>query len=107
MLAHARHEFWLNSTDRQGVTVSDHYLQLGREADLEGPDFPDVVGYLWDYFMELHAARPVGAMGAGPLTFEGIKAWSDLTHRELSPWEVKALKDIDAIWLETQADNRR
>lgn len=105
-MAYARHEFWLNSTDENGVTVSDHYLQLGKEAELEGPEFPDVIEYLWEFFLELHAARPMGGMGAGPLTFEGIKAWCELTHRCLQTWEVRAIKEIDAEWLQAQTKRR-
>jgi len=31
------------------------------------------------------------------LSFNEIEAWARLTRRELEPWEVKLLKDLDRV----------
>ena len=37
--------------------------------------------------------------GPGSLSYTEIMAWSTLTGTEIEPWEVNALKMIDAVYL--------
>jgi len=46
-------------------------------------------------------------MGPGPLTYEGIKAWMDVTGQRLASWEVAAVKRLDAAWSRVQAEAQR
>jgi hypothetical protein len=75
---------------------------------LEPPvPFPDLLTHIWSAFTELDNARPPGGMGPGPLTYEGIKAWMDVTGQQLAAWEVAAVKRLDNLWLRVQAEARR
>lgn len=71
-----------------------------RPKELDGPDCPDTLTHLWQWFLELHSARSYGQHGPNPLTYPDIAAWSALTAANPTPWEVTALKRIDATWLE-------
>lgn len=64
---------------------------------LDGPDFPEAVGYLWDWHSELARTRTVGMNGVDPLTYPTIDAWARLTDRSPLPDEVEALLDLDAV----------
>ncbi len=71
-----------------------------RPAQLDGPDCPDAVAHLWLWFLELHGARSYHQHGPNPLTYQDIAAWAALTAAQPTPWEVAALKALDAKWLE-------
>lgn len=87
---------------KDGLTEG-HHLQLLADKGhkvaieaLEGPEFPDALGYLWDWFLELDYARSTTAMeGAGPVTYEQVDAWCRLTDRHPEPFEVRALFVLD------------
>ena len=49
-------------------------------------------------FYELSGSRPVG-MALGPIAFSEILAYNQLTATGLVPWEVEAIKALDAAWL--------
>lgn len=66
------------------------------EADLCGPPMPGAAAYLWEWFLELHDARPAGGMG-GPasITYGDILAWCRLRGIRLAPWETAVLTALD------------
>ncbi|NKC30203.1 phage tail assembly chaperone [Falsiroseomonas selenitidurans] len=74
------------------------------EADLQGPPLPAAGAYLWDWFLELHDARPAGGMG-GPasLTYADIQAWCGLRGVRLAPWETAALTALDRAFRRAMA----
>jgi hypothetical protein len=77
--------------------------QMGVPVEEVAPrshDCPSEALHLWLYFTELHNARASGGFGPSPITFESIRAWCDLTGIYLLPWEVKAVKEIDRVFLE-------
>jgi hypothetical protein len=41
----------------------------------------------------------MGGLGAGAITYPDIDAWARLTRRAPAPWEITAIKDLDAAWL--------
>lgn len=61
---------------------------LGRPPKelLDQPPFPEDIGYLWKWFLELQ--------GSAELTYTEIKNWSELTGREILAWEVDVLKAL-------------
>lgn len=69
--------------------------------------FPDLLAHIWSAFMELHSARPSGAMGPSVLTYEGIKAWMECTGQWLAPWEVAAVKRLDRVWAKIQGEQQQ
>lgn len=98
----AREEFRLSKTDKTGTTRRAHLEAAGITEPNEKP-FPDALAYIWEWFCELGSGRNCG-MGANPLTWEAISAWCDLTGTRPAPWEVRAIKALDAAFLATTGD---
>jgi hypothetical protein len=67
--------------------------------ELEGPQLPEVLAYLWGGFVELSAARSSTDAGPNPVGWLEIEAWARLTRRSLSAWEVDVLRSLDVVWL--------
>jgi len=70
-----------------------------RPPELVLPQFPDSARYVWSTFNEMSAGRTYGMNGPNPLSWEGIKAWSDLHGIPLSPWELETIKALDMMWV--------
>lgn len=110
LLDHARHQFGLSRRLPDGTSRRDHYdaveRQTGRRPPaLDGPALPSAVEHLWDWFVELNAARGSTGFGPAPLGYAEIRAWAALTDRQPSPWEVETLKTLDEAWLASLADS--
>ena len=84
------------------ATLGDHaaYLKAqGIDPVEDEPELPPMeVAHLWGWFCELHAGRQAG-FGPGPITWEAMSAWAALTRRTPAPWEVDAIRQLDAAWL--------
>lgn len=55
-------------------------------------------------FLSLHAGRGAGANGPNPLSYSEIKAWCDLCHEDMTPWELDVVKRLDAAWMSAQME---
>lgn len=65
---------------------------------MDGPEFPDVLSYLYVWVMELCGRSGVGLSGVAPLTYATLNAWQQqMKVRELRPSEVKALFRLDVV----------
>lgn len=58
---------------------------------------------VWSAFIALCGTRQTG-MAANPITFQEIKAWCELHNTKLRPWEVTALRRLDAIYIKVNTD---
>jgi hypothetical protein len=111
----AAHVAVLRKPDEKGFAQRAHLLGLvkrGRATAaqiemLEGPPFPDVLDYLWEWHVELVRTRNVGMNGAEPLTYQAIDAWARLTDRQPLPHEVEALLQLDAVTRHPEAMEAR
>jgi len=106
-LEYAEHEFKLSKTDKDGVSARDHLEQIERQTgkrpkELDGPQFPTVISYIWSAFCSLSGTRSAGFSGPNPLSYTEIKAWMELTQTYLNPEEVKAVVKLDNMYLRTQ-----
>jgi hypothetical protein len=86
--------------------LRDHLLQVrkvtGRSPKgLIGPPFPDRYAPIWETFLSLHSGRSYSMGGPNPLSWSDIKAWDDLMRAGLKEWEVRAIKALDMIWLQS------
>jgi len=63
------------------------------------PPFPVGEAELFRIFQELNAARGHNGFSYNPLSYAELDAYSRLTGRSLSPWEVRMLKRLDMIYL--------
>lgn len=50
---------------------------------------PEALLYLWDWFAEVYDGET--------LTFQEIKAWADLTNRQLTPQEAKTIRNLSRL----------
>lgn len=69
---------------------------------LERPEFPEGVAYIWLWFCDLNSGRSFGEFGAHPLTYMDIKAWAELMSEAPAPFEIGVIKKLDKLFLETQ-----
>ncbi len=67
--------------------------------ELEGPEFPDALEYLYVWLYELHGRSGAGMHGLAPMSYTTIAAWSSLTGNVPDALEVRALLALDAILL--------
>ena len=65
------------------------------EAELAGPPMPAAGEHLWEWFLELNAARGAGGMAMAAITYPDIAAWSALRGIRPAPWEVEILTALD------------
>jgi len=56
---------------------------------------------LWDAFCALSQARSYGAVGANPIAFAEIAAWSALMRWPLEPHHVETIRALDVAWLKS------
>lgn len=68
---------------------------------------PAAAEHLWQWFVELDAARSSNGFGGNPIGFGEVEAWARLTGRSPRPWEVTALRRMDALRLELAAEAAR
>lgn len=112
LLAFAEKELELSRVVKDGsenpLTVRDHYNVIWRKtgnkpAELVN-DCPDGMGYLWQWFVELHHARQSNGFGISPLSYSEMLAWSELTNQKPSPSDIKTIKRIDLIALSQKSE---
>ncbi|MDB4913105.1 MAG: hypothetical protein JWM95_749 [Gemmatimonadetes bacterium] len=109
----AAHEFRMQKPDDEGFATRASYEGRVRRAalthgadspqhlaalrELEGPEFPESLDYLWRWFQELHRTRAAGMNGPEPMTHTEIDAWARLTNRTPDALEVDALLMLDLL----------
>ena len=101
-MAWAREEFRLSKTDKNGTSRRAHLESAGVE-DPNPKTFPEAMAHVWGWFLELASGRTCG-MGANPITWEGMAAWSALTGARPAPWEVRAIRELDSAYLASTGD---
>lgn len=79
------------------------------ELDAAAAADPGPARHVWDWFLELHAARGGSGFGPSPITYMDIAAWAFLTKRRPQQWEIVAIRRLDQSYLEAsvRADSER
>lgn len=72
-------------------------------ADL--PDLPELGMHVWNYFLELHGERGSSGMGVSKITSSGIIDWQQIEGIRLKHWEIRAIRLLDNLWMESQRKN--
>ena len=103
MVEFAEWTFDLNKS-QDGATKLEHLEQVERQTgrtpkELEGPDFPISIEYLWSAFLSLSVSRTTGFSGPNPITYEEIRAWKELTQTPLTSRDVEAIKRLDLVYM--------
>lgn len=102
------HVEWF-TPDKDGVRKCDHVYQvektLGPTGLMDAPYINPCVLYLVNWFWELDSGRTYGFALPGqkagfamvnPLAYSDIKAWADMSQIRIQPWELRAIKSMDA-----------
>lgn len=94
----------LSIPDKDGVTEKQHLLEVERQSGrtpkaLQGPDFPELMEYVWTAFLLLNQTRGQGMNGPLPISYQEIESWMRMTDNRLLPWEIEAIKRLDAVYL--------
>lgn len=84
--------------ERAHLDVAARHGNVVAQAALDGPLFPDALGYLHAWFNELSATRGSSMAGIAPITYIDIDAWSRLTRQIPEPHEVQAIIELDAAF---------
>ncbi len=75
----------------------DHYLSIERQTrkkpkELEFPEYDATVSHILDYFWRIKA-------GQGQLiTYQEIKAFSELLNIDLRSWQIETIIKIDRVF---------
>ena len=84
-----------------GVPLREHYAAIwkrsGTKPDELKNELPDWLGYLWQWFLELHQTRGSGMEGMQRITYAEIDAWIRLTGNVVDWWDVRAIKAVDSV----------
>lgn len=89
------------------MTLREHLAsaedQGGYIPELHPDPPPELVEYIWQIFGELHSARANNGLATSALTYSEMEAWGRLTARQLTPFEVRTIKEIDNAFLKIDA----
>ena len=113
LVAHAAWQFKLAHPLPEGGTLGDAFRQYQRARgvrhplDTGGEPLPSVAAYVLEWFWEIAAGRPIGPSGPLPVPSMEIAAWAALRGIQLRGWEVRALRLLDAKWLEVSREASR
>jgi hypothetical protein len=55
--------------------------------------------YLWEWFLQLNAARQNNGMAISPLSYSEILAWVTLMQVKISPFEITVIKALDNLFI--------
>lgn len=89
----------------QPVTRLEYNTQAGVESPAE-PIVPFCAEHVWSYWWELNRRRPPGFESISPFSYTEICHWMVLTGRELPPYEVRWLVDMDDAYLDEISKER-
>jgi hypothetical protein len=106
LIEHARAAFRLAQTDKDGISLAEHYRQVERATgrrppELDLPDIPPMLAPFWEDFLRIHATRTADE----PIAFSEVLAYSRLTGTDFEPNEVDLISDLDRVWREERRAN--
>lgn len=89
--------------DKKGITVREHLESVERQKGeappgLIGPDFPEALEYVWEWFQDLSAHRRSSEFGIESISFTDMDAWARLTGHAPTPQEVSLLIELDRTY---------
>lgn len=91
-----------------GIALRSHLeerwrLTGERPAELDGPALPEAAVVVWEWFLELASARRQSGFGPSPLVMADIEAFFRLRGTRPVPWELAALRVLDAAYMRAVA----
>jgi hypothetical protein len=86
---------------RDGRSYRDTLEPLARRGhagaikELEEKPLPDVLQYLWIWFLQLDGMRDQSMSGIAGFTPKNIQGWADLYDVHPKPYEIEGLMQLD------------
>jgi hypothetical protein len=74
------------------------------EAELEMPDFPLPLLYLWKIYHRLRRRVAGTGFGAAPIEWRDLDAFNRMTGANLAPWEVEVIELIDDAFMKSMTE---
>ena len=96
-------------TAGDGASVEDHLAVLRGRVDfiaVPEPECPAEIIYIWNSWVELNGARASGGFAPNPISWTEIDGYCRVTRVDLLPWEARAIRAIDEVYLSTIAEDR-
>jgi len=105
LAAFGRQQFLLRSSSETGGTLGEHIAAAERvrpgvvkRRPKDTP--PEATAFLWSWYMDISSARicsvGMGALIYHPIQFSEILAWCGLHDIRLEPWQLRAIRLLDA-----------
>lgn len=70
------------------------------------PDLPEAAAHVLHWYYDLAGTRTIG-MALNPISYTEIQAWCNMTGNRPAPWEVLAIRQIDAAFLQSCHEDQR
>lgn len=67
--------------------------------ELVDVEVSNIILYLWEWFLELNAARQNNGMAISPISYSEIKAWIEVMQITISPFEISVIKALDNLFV--------
>lgn len=105
----AKADFTLSVKQEDGHTLREHLVAAWKQSGIKPqelkavPVLPDLVAYLWSYYLKLHSRRVNYGWGHVPLSYLEVEAWARLNKLVLDPWELDAILEIDDAYIASVA----
>lgn len=75
-----------------------------RPPELDVPPLPSHARQVWHTFLALHRKRRSGMSAPEGIADSEILSWQHLHGVRLSPWELQAIDELDAAFLQQAAE---
>lgn len=111
-MEYARREFELDTGQPDGSTLRQHSAAILKATgqvpeEYKSLPMPSVLQHIWPWFMELSRSRSSGGFGPNPVSYQEIRAWSELTGVRPDNIEVQCIQALDLTYLSVQAEEIR
>ena len=95
-----------------GATAREHLEAVERRTghrskELDEAEIPKEATHVWQWFLELHSARGGNGFGANPISYTEMAAWSEITGNRPRQHEWMALRMLDSVYLEMEAERHK
>lgn len=79
-------------------------MKAASKLHADGPPFPDLIEYVWEWFVQHLMGLAPGGFDLPRVTWEGLEAWSRLMCIDLEPWEAELMVTLSTARASIQAD---
>jgi hypothetical protein len=88
--------------------LSEHLKSIRKQKGLperKAPPLRSEFYHIWNIFAELNHCRGSTGFGPAPISYTDIAAYGKLMGVDLTPFEVRAIRSLDNVYLETTSQS--